>query len=105
MGNCFKFPIQIIEYDKRIAHMTDINTALLYAELKAEYDACKYFKTLDELGGFETSTEYIQDQTGLSYYQQKKALDNLQKLKLITATLSGIPPKKHIKFNESEETI
>lgn len=104
MGNCFKFPIQIIKYDKRIAHMTDINTALMFAELEAEYDTHKHFGTLDELGGFETSTEYIQDQTGLSYYQQKKALDNLQKLKLITATLSGIPPKKHIKFNESEGT-
>lgn len=105
MGNVHKFPIQVINYDKRIAHIAGINTALLYAELMAEYETKQYQGQIDELGGFETSTEYIQSQIGLSYYQQKKAFDKLRDLRLISVEICGLPPRKNIQFINSEGNI
>lgn len=75
-----------------------INTALLLGELASEY---KYYQKKDLLedGYFYSTIENVEENTGLSVYQQKKALDELKEKGFIDIAIKGLPAKRYIKLD------
>lgn len=75
-----------------------INTAIMVGELASEH---RYYAKNDKLddGYFYSTIENIQENTGLSRHQQKKALDDLKEQGIVDIVIKGIPAKRFIKFD------
>lgn len=75
-----------------------INTALMLGELASEYQY--YYKNnMLENGMFFSTIENIEENTGLSKHQQKKALDELKSMGIIDVIVKGLPAKRYIKID------
>lgn len=75
-----------------------INTALMLGELASEYQY--YYKNnMLENGMFFSTIENIEENTGLSKHQQKKALDELKSMGIVDVIVKGLPAKRYIKID------
>jgi DnaD/phage-associated family protein len=75
-----------------------INTALMLGELASEYQY--YYKNnMLENGMFFSTIENIEENTGLSKHQQKKALEELKSMGIIDVVVKGLPAKRYIKID------
>ena len=75
-----------------------INTALMLGELASEYQY--YYKNnMLENDMFFSTIENIEENTGLSKHQQKKALDELKSMGIIDVIVKGLPAKRYIKMD------
>lgn len=81
-----------------------IDEAIMIGELASEYDYWESNERLDEDGFFYSTVENVEENTTLTKYKQKKALDNLQKLGLVEVKRKGLPAKRYIKINEKKIT-
>lgn len=90
-----------ITLNKDLIKTLGLEEALLIGELASEYD---YWQNQDKLedGFFYSTVENVKEHTTLTDYQQRKALNKLQKLGLIETKVMGIPAKRYIKINEKE---
>lgn len=68
-----------ITVNKTLIQTLGIEEAIMLGELASEYD---YWENNDKLeeGWFFSTVENVEENTTLTKYKQKKALDNLQKL-------------------------
>lgn len=90
-----------ITLNKDLIRTLGLEEALLIGELASEYD---YWQNQDKLedGFFYSTVENVKEHTTLTDYQQRKALNKLQKLGLIETKVMGIPAKRYVKINEKE---
>lgn len=86
--------------NKDLMRLLGINEAILLGELASEY---RYFSSngkLSEDGSFFCTIENMEKSTGLSRYQQKKALDTLREKGVVDVYVRGLPAKRYIRINE-----
>ena len=75
------------------------NGAILLGELASEYNYYHDNNRLSDDGMFFSTIENVENNTGLSRYQQKKAIDELKKKGVIDVELRGMPAKRYIRIN------
>lgn len=85
-------------YNKSMARAYGIEVAIMLGELAGEYD---YYYELDKVddGWFYSTSENIEYNTSLTYYQQTKAINKLIELGVIEQKRAGIPAKRYFRFN------
>lgn len=91
-----------ITVNKTLMLELGIDEAIMIGELASEYDYWESTEQLDSDGFFYATVEKIEENTTLTKYKQKKALDNLQKLGIVEVKRKGVPAKRYIKINEEE---
>ena len=89
-------------YNKEIAKKIGLEEAIILGELASEHDYWLKQNGLTADGYFYSTVENIENQTTLSEYRQRKAINTLKSLKLIDVQLKGLPAKRYIKINETE---
>lgn len=75
------------------------NGAILLGELASEYNYYHDNNRLSDDGMFFSTVENVENNTGLSRYQQKKAIDELKEKGAIDVELRGMPAKRYIRIN------
>lgn len=85
--------------NKDIAKIFGNDVSLLLSELAGWHD---FFKNNEELidGWFYLSVEKVEQNINLTQYQQKKALDELQKFGVVQTKIAGVPARRMLKINE-----
>lgn len=78
------------------------NGAILLGELASEYNYYHDNNRLSDDGMFFSTIENVENNTGLSRYQQKKAIDELKKKGVIDVELRGMPAKRYIRINTNK---
>ena len=78
------------------------NGAILLGELASEYNYYNDNNRLCDDGMFFSTVENVENNTGLSRYQQKKAIDELKKKGVIDVELRGMPAKRYIRINTNK---
>lgn len=78
-----------------------LEEAVIIGELASEH---LYWESRDELqdGFFYSTIENVADRTGLTAYQQRTALNNLESAGLVEVKRMGMPAKRYIRINEAE---
>ena len=78
-----------------------LEEAVIIGELASEH---LYWESRDELqeGFFYSTIENVADRTGLTAYQQRTALNNLESAGLVEVRKMGMPAKRYIRINEAE---
>lgn len=89
-------------YNKSIARIYGVEIAIILGELASEYDYYESINKLEDGEWFYSTSENIEDNTSLTYYQQNKAINKLIELKIIEQKRAGIPAKRYFKFNEKK---
>lgn len=89
-------------YNKSIARIYGVEIAIVLGELASEYDYYESIKKLEDGEWFYSTSENIENNTSLTYYQQNKAINKLIELKIIEQKRAGIPAKRYFKFNKKE---
>lgn len=89
-----------IAVNKTLMIKLGIDEAIMIGELASEYDYWETQYQLDEEGFFYATVEKVEQNTTLTKYKQKKALDKLQKLGVVEVKRKGVPAKRYIKINE-----
>lgn len=90
-----------IVVNKSLAREIGLIESVVLGELASEYDHWKATGNLDD-GYFYSTVDNLSDNTTLSKYQQKAALDNLKEKGIIEVTVKGLPAKRYIKINEEQ---
>lgn len=85
-------------YNKSIARAYGIEVAIILGELAGEYDYYYEQGRIDD-DWFYSTSENIEYNTSLTYYQQTKAINKLIKLGVIEQKRAGIPAKRYFRFN------
>lgn len=93
-GNFIKFNVEI-------ARVIWIDATIVLSEIYSEF---KYFAETSQLenGWFFLMVDKLEQKTTLTRYQQNKAMNTLQEMKLIEFKNKWIPPKRRIKLNINE---
>lgn len=88
-----------ITVNKEIIKKVGLHEAIMLGDICSKY---QYWLDRGELKDsyFYCSSEMFEEDTTLSWHQQKKAIDNLEKAGLIETKLEGLPRKKFFKINE-----
>lgn len=78
-----------------------LEEAVIIGELASEH---LYWESRDELqdGFFYSTIENVADRTGLTAYQQRTALNNLESAGLVEVRKMGMPAKRYIRINEDK---
>ena len=90
-----------IVVNKSLAREIGLIESVVLGELASEYDHWKATGNLDD-GYFYSTVDNLSDNTTLSKYQQRAALDNLKEKGIIEVTVKGLPAKRYIKINEEQ---
>lgn len=77
------------------------DAAILLGELCAEYNYWENRNELTDGEWFYSTRENIEDNTGLTEYKQRTALNKLMELNLVETQKKGIPCKVFYKLNET----
>lgn len=75
--------------------------AVLLGELCTEYCYWESINQLDD-GMFYATIEKIAENTGLSAYEQRKAISSLESNGIIETEVKGLPARKYFRINESQ---
>jgi uncharacterized phage protein (TIGR02220 family) len=87
-----------IVVNKELALALGLETAIMYSELLSK---AEYFKdNLNNEGMFFNTIEDMQKSTTLSAYQQRLAINKLEKYNLINCKLKGLPATRYFWINE-----
>lgn len=89
-----------IVVNKKLIKLIGIHEALLLGELCSEYIYWKKENRLDEEGYFFSTRENIEENTGLSSYQQRGAIKSLISKGLIKEISKGMPQRNYYKLNQ-----
>jgi len=83
---------------KLLKHIGDLNASVLLSDLISK---AKYFSNRGQLtnGWFFNTQSNVQEDTGLSDYQWRKALLLLESLELVKTKNKGVPMTKHYQLN------
>lgn len=93
-------PDNTMTFNRLIAHSIGAVETIIYFALISK---CRYWEINNQLldGEWFYSTTYdLQESTTFSEYQQKKAINKLEKLDLIRCTTKGIPAKRCFVIND-----
>lgn len=90
-----------ITVNKELIKLLGIDEAIILGELASEYE---YWGRRGELQDdyFYSTIENIEENTTLSEYKQRKALNNLKEQGIIDIKIKDIPAKRYIKINEEQ---
>lgn len=90
-----------IAVNRSLIRVFGLEGAVLIGELASE---AKYWNDRDKLedGWFFSTIENVEEATGLSGYQQRKALSELTKAGVVETTQKGIPKKRYIRIHFME---
>lgn len=90
-----------IAVNRSLIKVFGLEGAVLIGELASE---AKYWNDRDKLedGWFFSTIENVEEATGLSGYQQRKALSELTKAGVVETTQKGIPKKRYIRIHFME---
>lgn len=90
-----------ITVNKALIRLLGIDEAIILGELASEYE---YWSRREELqdGYFYSTIENIEENTTLTEYKQRKALNNLKEQGIVSIKIKGIPAKRFIKINEEQ---
>ena len=94
-----------IVVNKKLIKAIGLDCAVLYSELVSKYLYFKEKNQLDKYGYFFNTIENIEEDTGLSKYQQSKTIEKLEKLKLIKTKRKGIPPMRYFYIVDNTHLI
>ena len=86
--------------NKTLIKLLGLEEAVILGELASEYDYWESNGQLDDEGYFFSTVENVEENTSLTKYRQKKALDTLQKLGIVDVKRKGLPAKRYIKIYE-----
>lgn len=90
-----------ISVNKTLIKTVGLEEAILLGELCSEYDYWDEHNQLTDDGYFYATVEKIEDNTTLSEYQQRKAVNTLKNLDILETKLKGLPAMRYFKINES----
>ena len=90
-----------ISVNKELIMLLGLDEAILLGELASEYDYWEKQNALED-GFFYSTIENIENNTTLSEFKQRKALNKLKNLNLIDIKIKGIPAKRYIRINEDQ---
>lgn len=93
-------PDNTMTFNRLIAHSIGAVETIIYFALISK---CRYWEINNQLveGEWFYSTTYdLQESTTFSEYQQKKAINKLEKLELIRCTTKGMPAKRCFVIND-----
>ena len=91
-----------LSVNKSLIKIFGLEGAVILGELCSEYDYWQENDKLTDDGMFYCSVEKIEDNTGLSAYQQRTVIKTLESAGIITVTLKGLPATRYFKVNEEE---
>ena len=92
-----------IMYNKRLAHLLGINSAILLGELCAKYQYwLERGELLENSGWFFATQGDIQADTALSPKQQRLAMQSLVDAGIVRAQKMGLPAKMYYQISEEE---
>lgn len=87
-----------IKVNKKVIKLIGLEEAVILGELCSEYNYWKENNLLED-NMFYSTVENIEENTGLSMYQQRKAINRLEALGVISTVKKGLPAKRYIKIN------
>lgn len=88
--------------NKLLIQLVGLEAAILLGELCSEYNYWDKTNQLTDDEWFFSARENIENNTGLSEYKQRIALNKLQEKKLLSTKRMGVPCKVYYKINENE---
>lgn len=91
-----------IMVNKDLAKKLGLNCAVIIGYLYSMYEYWKGLEKLEEDGSFYCTRENIEEHTTLSPYEQRKALNILEKEGIINKYLKGLPAKTFYKLNDDK---
>lgn len=91
-----------IMVNKTLIKKIGLHEALMLGELCSEYSYWKSTGKLDEEGYFFSTRENIEENIGLSSFQQRKAMTTLKELGIIEEITKGLPAKNYYRIVESK---
>ena len=90
-----------ISVNKTLIKLFGLEEAVLIGELCSEYDYWERNNKLEN-GMFFSTIANVEENTGLSEYQQRTAIHNLENYGILEVKVSGLPAKRYFKFNENK---
>lgn len=90
-----------ISVNKTLIKTVGLEEAILLGELCSEYDYWEEHNQLTDDGYFYATIEKIENNTTLSEYQQRKAVNTLKSLDILETKLKGLPATRYFKINEN----
>ena len=90
-----------IAINKDLIKILEIDEAILLGELASEHEYWEKQGKLED-NYFYSTIENIEENTTLSEFKQRKALNKLKQLNLVEVKVKGIPAKRYIKVNENK---
>lgn len=90
-----------ITLNKELIKLLGIDEAIMIGELASEYDYWEKQGKIEN-GYFFSTAENVEENTTLSEYKQRKALNKLKALNLVSVEVKGMPAKRYIKIQEEE---
>jgi len=94
-----------ITLNKALIHSIGLNEAILYCELISRFNYFAERNQLTDDGYFFNTINDLQAGTSLSVKQQRKALNRLEDINLISTRLQGMPAKRHFKINDNLDIL
>lgn len=85
--------------NKELIKIIGLEESIIVGDLASMYLYLQRENRLTEDGFFFYSVEAMQENTSLSDYQQRKALENLKKLNIVEIERRQVPAKRFIKLN------
>ncbi len=85
-------------YNKSMAKILGLHEAIMLGELISEFDYWEKTNNIKDNTFFST-VENIENNTTLTDYQQRKCLNKLKEIELISVSVKGIPAKRYITLN------
>ncbi|TGA99026.1 hypothetical protein E4665_06825 [Sporolactobacillus shoreae] len=87
-----------VMFNKEIARSVSVNGAIIFGQLCSSYESFEKKNMLTNKDGkeyFFLTSESIEEETGLTYRQQHKAIKELEEAKYLETKLMGVPAKKY----------
>jgi len=94
-----------IVVNKCLVHAIGLTEAVVYSELVSRY---LYFQNKSELtsdGYFYNTVADLESGTGISEWEQRKAIKKLVSLELIDVVVKGVPPKRHFRLSDDMSVL
>ena len=101
MDEIFKLlnPDNTVTINRPLAHALGTTEAIIYSALIAKQAYYGQRGMLDEQGFFYSTIADLQESTGLTRYQQDRAIKNLTEFALIECCKKGIPARRYFRIN------
>ena len=107
MDEIFKLlnPDNTVTINRPLAHALGTNEAIIYSALIAKQAYYEKHEMLDAEGYFYSTIADLQESTGLTRYQQDRAIKGLAEFDLIECCKKGIPARRYFWINNDMELL